>query len=120
LLEETAATCRVIRSNALQNRRSISIELCPAAVPAADGIGQGVVVFVRLKVMPPGGDGSNTCRAQRARKGGGIVWRAVALAHGQRQIRQIAAVPRRQPAELLGQEMEAQRVRFRIALNAQS
>jgi hypothetical protein len=51
--------------------------------------------------MPPGGDG-NTCRAQRARKGGGIVWRAVALAHGQRQIRQIAAVPRRQPAELLG------------------
>src|SRR5262245_21806607 len=80
---------------------------------------QGVVVFVRLKVMPPGGDG-NTCRAQRARKGGGIVWRAVALAHGQRQILQIAATPRRQPAELLGQEMEAQRVQFRIALNAQS
>jgi hypothetical protein len=29
-------------------------------------------------------------------------------------------VPRRRPAELLGQEMEAQRVQFRIALNAQS
>jgi hypothetical protein len=35
-----------------------------------------------------GGDG-NTCRAQRARKGGGIVWRAAALAHGQRQIRSL-------------------------------
>jgi len=117
--KETAATCRVIRSNVWQSRWSISIELCPAAVPAVDRIGQGVVVFVRLKIMPPGGDG-NTCRAQRARTGGGIVWRAVALAHGQRQTRQVGAVPRRQPAELLGQEMEAQRVQFRIVLNAQS
>src|SRR5262245_21806608 len=39
--KETAATCRVIRSNASPNRRSISIELCPAAVPAVDGIVPG-------------------------------------------------------------------------------
>src|SRR5215831_3837746 len=30
-----AATCRVVRSNASENRRSISIELCPAAVGSA-------------------------------------------------------------------------------------
>ena len=44
--KETAATCPLVRSNASKNRRSISIELCPAAVPAV------VVVFVRLMVMP--------------------------------------------------------------------
>jgi len=111
--KETAATCRVIRSNASQNRRSISIELCPAAVAAVDGIGQGVVLFVRLKVMPPvetahlPGSARSKGRRHRLARGG--------LAHGQRQIRQIAAVPRRQPAE-----MEAQRVQLRIALHAQS
>src|SRR5262249_5552866 len=115
--KETAATYRVIRSNASQNRRSISIELCPAAVPAVDGIGQGVVVFVRLMVMPPSGDG-NTCRAQRARKGGGIVWHgARARATSDPANCRCAATP---AGRTPGQEMEAQRVQFRIALNAQS
>jgi len=72
--KETAATCRVIRSNASQNRRSISIELCPAAVLAVDHIGQGVVVFVR----PPGGDATlaGLSAVERAAASSGARWRS--------------------------------------------